>query len=157
VVIVGVDPGMSGGLARFDGTDVVCWRMPVAAERLDFARLADVLRGADLVAVETPFAPRGRERGAMQSWRRFGQLEALAWLVNATVLEVTPTRWQSALAGWAREPGEDTKDAARRWVRQRYGSALMLPGRCKTEHDGIADAVCIGSWAAQVVAARGQR
>lgn len=151
VIIVGIDPGLSGGWARFDATGLTAGRMPVRDGELDFGELYAVFRNADVVAVERPFAPKGREAGMMQAWRRVGQKEALAWAQNARVVLVDPKRWQSALDGWVAAPGEDTKDKSRAWVRERYGLALMVPPRCRKEHDGIADAVCIASWARQTI------
>jgi crossover junction endodeoxyribonuclease RuvC len=67
-------------------------------------------------------------------------MESVA-LMNSWPLEyVRPQAWKKkVLAGTSKD-----KEAAIAFVRARFpGAPLTLP-RCRTPHDGMADAVCIG-------------
>ena len=155
-LILGVDSGLDGAFAwlhkgRIAGTRPTRHMLDTEG-RLNFAvirewtqLLNDKFPDAPRVAaIEEPFAPKGRERGVMGSWRRFGQLEALLWGLEYEVIGVQARRWQTALglAG-------DTKTASLAYVSQRHPEVNLVPPRAKKPHDGLADAVCIATWASK--------
>lgn len=155
-LILGVDSGLDGAFAwlhegRIAGTRPTR-HMLDAERRLDFAVIRDSTQLINtkhpgvprLAAIEEPFAPKGRERGVMGSWRRFGQLEALLWFLEYEVIGVQARRWQSALGLTG-----DTKAASIAYAREHYPEVNLIPPRAKKEHDGLADAVCIAVWASK--------
>lgn len=156
LLILGVDSGLDGAFAwlhegRIAGTRPTR-HMLDAERRLDFAVIrewAQLLNAKfpdapRVAAIEEPFAPKGRERGVMGSWRRFGQLEALLWTLEYEVIGVQARRWQSAL-GFA----GDSKAASLAYAIEHHPEVNLIPPRAKKPHDGLADAVCIAVWASR--------
>lgn len=61
---------------------------------------------------------------------------------------VTPQAWKKrVLAGTTKD-----KDAAISFVRRAYPTIDLTPGKKRTPHDGIADAVCLAEWGRQELA-----
>jgi crossover junction endodeoxyribonuclease RuvC len=152
-LILGIDSGLDGAFAWHYGGRILgqlATRQFLDSERrLDFgtirewcqlvnAKVSDASRAA---FIEEPFAPKGRERGVMGSWRRFGQLEALLWTLEYEVIGVQSRRWQSALGIKG-----DTKAASLAYVREHFPDLNLIPPRARNPHDGLADAVCIAVW-----------
>jgi hypothetical protein len=157
-LVLGLDSGLDGAFAWHYGGRILgqlATRQFLDSERrLDFASIREwvQLMGAKLpdapraAFLEEPFAPKGRERGVMGSWRRFGQLEALLWTLEYEVIGVQSRRWQSALGIKG-----DTKAASLAYVREHFPDINLIPPRAKKPHDGLADAVCIAVWGSRQI------
>jgi crossover junction endodeoxyribonuclease RuvC len=157
-LVLGIDSGLDGAFAWYHEGRIVgqlATRKLLDAEgRLDFASIrgwcqlvnAKVPDAPRAAFIEEPFAPKGRERGVMGSWRRFGQLEALLWSLEYEVIGVQSRRWQSALGFKG-----DTKAASLAYVREHFPDLNLIPPRARNPHDGLADAVCIAVWGSRQI------
>lgn len=176
-LILGVDSGLDGAFCWMRGGVVIgtmrTKKLLDSERRLDFGPIRDWCRlieakclSAPVVAfIEEPFAPKGREKGVMQSWRRFGQLEALLWTLGYHVETVQASRWKPALhltsskvradaveACSAAYPGvkiDPKKAPAIAYVREHHPGFNLIPPGAEKPHDGLADAVCIAAWASK--------
>lgn len=149
--ILGVDPGRKGGLAFVRAGEVYARVMPA-----ELNILAGILRDytPGIAFVEAVHAMPGQ---GVVSCFTFGQgfgeiLGVLAALRIRTVL-VQPKAWKKETIG-ATPAGLDRK-AARAWGKAeaiKYAHAhwpvlsLRETPRCTTDHDGMADALCIAAY-----------
>ena len=113
-LVLGIDSGLDGAFAWHCGGRIIgqlATRQFLDSERrLDFASIrewcqlvnAKVSNASRAAFLEEPFAPKGRERGVMGSWRRFGQLEALLWSLEYEVIGVRAQTWQADVLDLAR-------------------------------------------------------
>lgn len=176
-LILGVDSGLDGAFCWMRGGRIIgtlrTAKLLDSERRLDFGAIREWCQlleakcpGAAVVAfIEEPFAPRGREKGVMQSWRRFGQLESLLWTLAYHVETVQASRWKPALhftnakvradavaTCEAAYPGakiDPKKAPAIAYAREHFPGVELVPPRCKNPHDGLADALCIAAWASK--------
>ena len=147
--VLGIDPGQKGGIAFLSDHHAEAVPMPTVGKEIDGRAIAEILktRGVELVVIEKVGAMRrdGRPQGAVSMFRFgfgtgliVGVLEALSLPYRM----VTPQAWKSlVLAGTARD-----KEAAIQFVRRAYPQIDLTPGRIRTPHDGMADAVCLAEW-----------
>jgi crossover junction endodeoxyribonuclease RuvC len=153
VIYIGIDPGLSGGLATIsaNGAQVTARPMPVSGGQIDASAVADLVWGAALACGDTAIAVMEKV-GAMPkqgvvSMFRFGQgYGTILGVLGALGIRcelVTPQRWKAViLAGTARD-----KAAAIAWCRRAYpGVSLRRTERCTTDHDGMADALCLAEY-----------
>lgn len=148
-IYIGIDPGLSGGMATIkDGWLPTVVPMPVAGGEIDaravvedMALLADC--GRVIVVVE---AVHSMPKQGVASTFKFGKgygkiLGALEAMQIQTEL-VTPQAWKAVvLAGTPKD-----KDAAVAWCRRAYPAVNLILPKCRTPHDGMADALCIAEW-----------
>lgn len=174
-LILAVDSGLDGAFVwMLKGRIVGAMRTKKLLDserRLDFGAIREWCQLLDAKApdagvvafIEEPFAPKGREKGVMQSWRRFGQLEALFWTLAYHVETVQASRWKPALhltndkvradavaMCKAAYPGikiDPKKAAAIAYAREHFPDVELVPPRSRNPHDGLADALCIAAWA----------
>lgn len=176
MIIVGVDPGVDGGVAifRFDAAsrteasaiDVfpMCTRPNCSGKgrEIDVAALRDRI-------VETGEAPslyvlelvgniprkgadgRPVKMGASSMFSfgdSFGLLRALPTIMGWSVLYVPPMLWQKPIFYGLRK--SDAKNRASIFVQNRYPKVnLLKSARCSKNHSGMADAVCIAEYGRQ--------
>jgi len=150
-MIVGIDPGKAGGIA-FISPDGVndAMAMPLMGKDIDGAEVAAILRSlnADTVIIEKSQAMPGQGVTSMFNYGAgFGRLLGICEALGLSYRLVTPQRWKGVvLAGTAKD-----KDAAIAFVRRAYPSINLTPGRKRTAHDGIADAVCLAEYGRQLM------
>ena len=143
--VLGIDPGQKGGIAFLSDHHAEAVPMPTVGKQIDGRAIAEILktRGVDLVVIEKVGA---MPKQGLVSTFTFGYgtglivgvLEALSLPYRM----VTPQAWKSlVLAGTARD-----KEAAIQFVRRAYPQIDLTPGRIRTPHDGMADAVCLAEW-----------
>jgi crossover junction endodeoxyribonuclease RuvC len=152
--VLGIDPGLSGGLAliRPEGFTTEATPMPVAGGEIDvrgiYAWLQSMMfhAGGNCVAyVEKVGAmPKQGVSSTFKFGKGYGQvLGALAAMGIDTRL-VTPQAWKKqVLAGTAQD-----KDAAIAYCRMRWPGIELVQPRCRKPHDGLADALCIAAYGA---------
>lgn len=156
--IIGVDPGVQGGIAvlwgmddgsaSFVGTDVISMplKAPAYKKKTDWAMVrwafVETLRMADekdcicLMAVEVPFYnPKIGQRTFGYQVRHAQRLWGMAYMAYIPCLEVEVWEWKRILPAKLHKE-ESAKDRARRFVRETYGVDGL--------DDGKADAACIG-------------
>ena len=153
-LVLGIDSGLDGAFAWHHGGRILghlaTRKLLDSERRLDFGAIREWCQLVNAKApdaprvafIEEPFAPKGRERGVMGSWRRYGQLETLLWFHQYEVVGVRAQAWQRGL-GFATG---DTKEQSIAYVRANYPDVNLIPPRARNPHDGLADAVCIAVW-----------
>lgn len=152
LIVLGVDPGDSGGLATSSGLAVP---MPDSLTGLA-AQVRDWAPTFAMVEAVHAFPGQG-----VSSCFTFGQayggvLGVLAAL-GVPTLTVEPKRWHKAILGAPDLPADkaarrkEWKRLACAWARSRW-PAISLRGsaRCRIDHDGMADALCLAAYGALV-------
>jgi hypothetical protein len=158
---IGVDPGLDGGLAVVGNNSIMsAWvcatpTVPAAKGRRDFdrARIVTMLsaftnRYAAIELVDA--APmRGRRQGTMGMFsfgRGYGLWLGIFEALGIPYIEVRPRAWKKVVL---RGLGTD-KAAAIQYVKRFHPTTnLRATPRCRTDHTGIADAVCLADYAKQ--------
>ena len=140
--ICGIDPGLKGGLAILDGGKVYGYPMPLSGKDINVMAIVDLLRSHNvkLVAMEQVHAMPGQGVTSMFSFgKSYGMLTGAVMGAGIPLELVTPQKWKSVtLQGTAKD-----KDAMIAFCRRRYPEVNLVPPRCRTANDGIADAVGI--------------
>lgn len=157
-VVVGIDPGLDGGVAALflDGRALWAVPMPVLAGKrreLDAARLFDRLRpicpdlrGVRLVrlAVVERVASRPGQgvAGVFSFGRTVGRIEGVLAALGIPVEQPTPQRWKAeVLAGTAKD-----KAAAIAYAARRFPGINLVPEGKRVAHDGIAEALALAEF-----------
>ena len=156
-VILGLDPGLEGGIAILPGPILI--RMPVeeirSGKRLrhkillgEFLRILDRYP-VGLVVLETG-GPRPKEGivSAYTSGTNWGLLRGILAGRDLGVLEVAPTVWRRALCGHL-ETAKDKqtrKAQAIRRAQELYPRANLRPKPCRTDQSGLADALLLAHY-----------
>lgn len=149
--VVGIDPGKEGGFAwieSFDPDIYNAWRLPHKGKKLDVQELTRMLKQCNPVAVYVEEVQHRGGVGAKQNKARYGDHAAILTTIELAGFQsvlVEATRWHSAILGDF-EKGK-SKEASIAHVKARCGDLVdLVPGECKTEQDGIADAFCIAEF-----------
>jgi len=155
--IMGIDPGLDGALVML--VDAACvwqvricdiaadgWRPGVA--RLLADHIDDALEQAGalpVVAYIERASTRPGQGAALTTGIGYGLVLGVV-AARVRTYEVTPPSWRRAAGFPARPGGPDGRKAAKAdavsWASQVPGLTLMYP-RCRTPHEGVADAACI--------------
>ena len=145
MLIVGIDPGISGGIACLSPDGAEAEPMPLVGTEIDAGYLADwlITRSPALVVVEKVGAMPGNGSVSMFKFGTgFGQILGVLEALKLSHYRVTPQAWKKAvLAGTSRD-----KTAAIEYVHRRYPDVCLTPGRKRTPHDGMADALCLAEY-----------
>jgi crossover junction endodeoxyribonuclease RuvC len=152
---LGIDPGISGGIAVLDeaGNAVLVQPMPTAGKDVDAGQLARLLRSLrdldtatdfHLAAVEHVGAMPGQGVCSMFSFGcSWGLARGVLAALGVPVVLVRPQAWKrSVLAGLAHDKAAAIGYCASRWP----GTSLVLP-TCRKPHDGMADALALAEYA----------
>lgn len=142
---LGIDPGKTGGMAvlRTDGTVMESTRMPDGPARIIdwIARACEVYSSLVMVVELSQAFPRQGIVSAFRYGRHFGTFEAAAHLLKIRYTEFSPVVWKKAMKVTNRKA--DSIAACRRL----FPTVELTPKGCRTEHDGIAEALLIAEWA----------
>jgi crossover junction endodeoxyribonuclease RuvC len=144
ITLVGIDPGMSGGIAIIrDGDVTSLFPMPVIDKGMNAKAIRDIIHVADFVIMEKASAmPKQGVTGVFHFGEGYGMLQGIVLTLGIPLRLVTPQAWKKEiLAGTTKD-----KAAAIDYVMRVYPSVnLIQPGHRKP-HDGICDAVCIAEY-----------
>lgn len=153
MIVVGVDPGRSGGICVLGKGDIVAFQMPMMEDEeklIDIQKVSSyvAMAGADVaVYIEKCHAMPHQGVTSMFSFGMgYGMLLGLFhYVVGAlSVHQIPPQRWKTRLL----RLGGDQKQKAIQYCERRWPQIDLKPGRKRTPHDGIADAVCIATYGA---------
>lgn len=154
--VIGVDPGLEGGIAFLSASEQWGHRLPLLGKEIDVVKLFDLLppvSEVDMVIVEKlGVRPKqSTQSGATQgiNWGLIvGALRAHGYPVRV----VRPQEWKNkVLKGTKKE-----KDDAIAFSRNAYPKIDLIPGKCRVEQDGIADAVCMAEYGRQLHGSSGE-
>ena len=146
---IGVDPGLTGGLALLDGNDLeVVTDMPVVAGTVDAYALTAILAewgSVDRVVVEQQQAmPRQGVASTFKTGANYGRILGVLAALERPVTHVTPAMWTRQL-----RVGSDKATHRRRAMDEWPAQAHMF---ARVKDDGRADASLIALWAAMTLA-----
>lgn len=149
--VIGIDPGLEGGIAVLGLTRQWGARLPLIGKEVDVVTLLDwIARDADEVAMVVVEKLGVRPKQSAQS----GATQGINWglLVGALraqglpVRVVRPQDWKAKVLKGTKKD----KDDAIAFARSAYPLVELVPGRCKVAQDGIADAVCLAEYGRQL-------
>ncbi|MFH0981852.1 MAG: hypothetical protein V2A79_09965 [Planctomycetota bacterium] len=106
MVILGIDPGVSGGIAAINGASVEAIKMPLTCQDLrdEILRLAD---GAAIAFVEDVHSmPDDAAKAAGSFLRNVGHLEMCLCCLGIRMERVKPRKWQQDLSLAAADIGK---------------------------------------------------
>lgn len=150
MIVVGIDPGKKGGLVRLTETTQEGIMMPLMGKEIDGHAIAMWLREQrpDIVVVEKVGAMKGQGVTSMFTFGKgAGKIEGVLEALAIPYQLVTPQAWKKkVLAGTSKD-----KDAAIAFVSRKYPDLNLIPARCRTPQDGIADACCMAEFAKDLV------
>ena len=162
MIWLGIDPGVSGGVAMMADRGIEAVPLPYIAKRVDGRALRRwVVERVPLTsitgvtiekaqAIFKPGGPGGKPSPglATQSFSygvAYGILVGVVEGWGVPLVEISPRKWQGAVIPGAKKG--KTKEASVHHVMQAYPTVnLLLTPRHRKPHDGIADAVCIAEW-----------
>ena len=158
MIVIGIDPGLSGGIAILQpGAFPEAFPMPTVSEGkkrgLDLQRLRGLLLGASMYAIEKAQPmPKQGVTSCFNYGKVYGVLMAMSWM-NGSVIEVRPQEWQREF-GITRASGG--KERAISVAMKLFpGTSLLATERCRKAHDGMADALLIAEWCRRKVGTHG--
>lgn len=151
MIIIGIDPGKSGGIASINAAGQASGDvMPIIGKDIDGHALAGMLTAAapDLVIIEKVGAmPKQGVTSTFTFGTGYGRLLGVCEALGIPYRLVTPQAWKkTVLAGTAKD-----KDAAIAFVRRAFPMIDLTPGRKRVPHDGIADAACLAEYGRQLM------
>lgn len=135
-MIIGIDPGANGGVAGWEqGTGTVAY--PYTESNLLFHSIYPV----DIAYVEKVGAMPGNGSVSMFNFGfGCGVIHGILQARGASIRYVRPQAWKKAVLG-TKYPHD--KEGAIAFCKDNYPDVNLILPRCRTPHDGIADAVCI--------------
>jgi hypothetical protein len=140
--VIGIDPGLSGGIAAIINGVPYAWPMPVAGKELDLAAIRDLIRssGPGLAVVEKVGSMPGQGLSSTFKFGMgYGAIQGILTAMDIPIELVTPQRWKGrVLAGTKKD-----KDAAVAYCRRAFPTVPLVLPRCRKAHDGMADALCL--------------
>ena len=154
--ILGIDPGLHGGLALIESiapggfkmVQVTVRIMPVAGHTIQAGDIRDWLFNAcDGVGLHVFIEQVGAmpKQGLSSTFKfgmGYGQVIGMCQTLKLPFALVTPQKWKGVvLTGTAKD-----KDAAVAYCRREFPAVNLIPERCRVPHDGIADALCIAEY-----------
>ena len=148
MIYIGIDPGLTGGIALIDGNRASAQPMPVAGGEVHAGAVAALLLAwlngqRAQVAIERVGAMPGQGVSSMFKFGcGYGQVRGVCAALGLPVALVQPQAWKKrVLSGLSHDKEGAARYCASRWP----GLPLILP-RCRKPHDGMADALCIAAW-----------
>ena len=161
--ILGIDPGLSGGLCVLDTNGIVeVMRMPICKRpnrKGNYIDVEKVLKFMtkytfDSIYVERQFLLRsqGMSSGSKTMYQS-GVLYGLAYSQCSDVHEINAKDWQKPIFSKVDESKivaynyDDTKLKSIAYVEQTYGNQHLFYSKRQTKpSDGLADAICIAAY-----------
>lgn len=156
MVIAGIDPGQKGGIAILwvDRMLAQAWPTPMHGKEPDVAAIMQLFAAqcVNSVAIEQVGAmPKQGVASTFQFGTGYGMLLGALKASQLPHYRVLPQAWKKVvLAGTAKD-----KAAAIAFCRNAHPTLQLTPPRCRTPHDGMADAVCLAHWLARTLAGKG--
>lgn len=144
MIVIGIDPGMQGGIAIMrDGDITAVFSMPIIEKGLNAKDIRNIIHVADFVVMEKVSAmPKQGVVSMFHFGVGYGMLQGIVMTLGIPLRLVTPQAWKKEiLAGTSKD-----KAAAIDYVKRVYPNVnIILPG-CRKPHDGCADAILISEY-----------
>lgn len=149
-MIVGIDPGLEGGIAIVGDAEVSAIPLPIIGKEVDVAALVHALNRAnpDVVVIEKlGVRPKQSAQSGATSGTNYGVLLGVVQALGYPLRIIRPQEWKGVVLKGTKKD----KDAAINHVRRAYPALDLTPGRKRVPHDGMADAVCIAEYGRQLM------
>lgn len=148
MIILGIDPGQSGGFCIVSGASIACRPFPFAGKELDVQALVgmwgNLAREPSRAVIEQQHARPISSKVAMFSLgRNYGTILGLLGALGIGTEIVTPRGWKDDILQGV---SDKDKDAAIAYVRRVFPYVDLTSGGRHKPHDGMADAVCIAEY-----------
>lgn len=145
MIIGGIDPGLKGGIAIIDDNKAFTYPIPISGKDINVSALVETLRShkVELVVSEQVHSMPGQGVASTFSFGKgYGMVLGAVMGAGIPLELVTPQKWKgSVLSGTAKD-----KDAAIDFCTRRYPQVNLILPRCRKQHDGMADALCIAHY-----------
>ena len=146
--IIGIDPGQKGGICirpMFGKKVPQLWPMPRRDEGVDWREVAEILSGVPgKVFIEKCGAmPKQGVSSTFKFGVNYGGLLGVCGALKLPVTLVTPQSWKKVVL---EEYEEKDKDAAIDYFCKLWPKDMLIPDKCRTPQDGLADAFCISEF-----------
>jgi len=144
MIIVGIDPGINGGLALMNAGHVDgVWPMPVIEKGMDARAIKNILIDIDLVVMEKVHAMMGQGVTSMFHFGvGYGMIQGIVMTLGIPLRLVTPQAWKKEiLVGTTKD-----KAASIDYCKRVYPYINLIPAGKRKPHDGCADACCISEF-----------
>ena len=148
---IGIDPGKNGGIAwiNTDSKTTCGLILPhkTHAGTLDVSELSYILRDlkGPLCVVEKQQARPMQGRSGSIMMAEYGKILATLEICGIPYTEVTPRNWQKHILPPFKK-GESKKCSIAHAKQYFPKVSLRRTQRCTTDHDGIADSLCIAKY-----------
>lgn len=147
MIIIAVDPGLEGGLACLsdDGTR---WAIPLPhrGKEVDVLALLDALPPASevtaVVVERLGVRPGQSAQSGVTQGTNHGRITGTLESHRYPVRLVRPQDWKAKVLKGTKK---DKADAIA-FVQRAYPDINLIPGKCRTPQDGLADAVCLAEY-----------
>lgn len=150
-MILGVDPGFSGGCAILStGGEVqhACI-MPLVAKVLDFVSVSELIERFHVTHCFLEKAQSFPKQGVVSSFnygKHFGHIEATIAMLKVPYTLVTPSVWTKELHQGIEQFLPAKQKSLLAITRLYPGYDLRKNARCKNPHEGIMDAILIAAY-----------
>jgi hypothetical protein len=149
MVVIGIDPGLKGGICAVDGSGIIeISRLPSARDLYGWLLH---YKGSSVIAyTECPYIDTGgrRQKGILTFLAGYGKILGALEIAGIPYAEVAPSTWQSHMG--INRKGE-TKVQALKIARRLYpNSNFLATERSKVPHDGMIDALLIAHYGLMV-------
>lgn len=143
MLIIGIDPGMKGGVAHYCTHSCQYGAVPMPQTRKQLYELLQGLKtmyGPIIAGVESVHSMPGQGvSSTFKFGKGCGEILGILTALGAEIQEPTPQAWKKlVLAGT-----DKSKDAAVQVAENTFPDIVLVPKGCRKPHDGMADAVCI--------------
>ena len=148
---IGIDPGLSGGIAYVSDSGAEAIPMPILDKRPDMEKVAQFLEGLDigLVVIEkVQLRPGESGTSALTIGRNVGII--IGWLMAKVIPyeEVPAQTWKKAVGATcdSKAKPKEKKAASVAAARRLFPQVELVLPRCKNYHDGMAEALLIAEY-----------
>jgi len=154
MIIVGIDPGMNGGLAVYRDNELINYIvMPTFKNDKGKTKIhgKDITKylkenNVEFAVIELVHAFPGQ--GSVSNFtfgQNFGTLIGILDALNIDYLQVSPSKWKNRIL--KDHYDHKHKNGTISWVIDTFGNInLLKTKRSKVPHDGLADAIAIGHY-----------
>jgi len=145
--ILGIDPGLKGGLALIDDTGSIRYigQTQVAGKEIVVRRFVELITGYSVPVMAVMEKVHSMPRQSSQSTFRFGEgygkIKGILETLNTRYELVHPQTWKKEILHGT----DKSKQAAIEWVNRVYPGVDLRQGK-KVPSDGIADALCLAEY-----------
>lgn len=152
--VLGIDPGLLGGIGWMNSEDCGATPMPVTAKEINVAALRSfLLRVApDAIVIEKASTrPKQSAQSGLTTGINYGIVLGIIKTLQIPVYEVSSQTWKKKMGlskeKSASESTKDRKDRSRALASSHFPQVdLRATDRCKTIHDGMAEALLLAEY-----------